>query len=215
MKTIQTLILLISCSALWAAEVPNNADQVRPLLPGSIAPAFVATNAYGDIFDFDPAKLQRPAVLIFYRGGWCPFCNLYWSELRKVEAELLAMDLDVMFLSADSPAVLAEAIVDETDRPAYHLLSDASSEIAQAFGIAFRADDKTYQRYIEMNLVDLEKASGYKHHNLPAPAVFIVNTEGVVAFQYVNPNYKIRLAPEVLLAAARNMPDYQLRFDRR
>ena len=211
MKPIQIFLLLICCGALWAAEVPDNADQVRPLLPGSNAPAFTATNAYGKAFNFDPANLQRPAVLIFYRGGWCPFCNLYWAEFRKVEAELLAMDLDLMFLSADSAETLAEAIADETDRPAYHLLSDASSEIAQAFGIAFRADDKTYNRYLGMKLVDLEKASGYKHHNLPVPAVFIIGTDGVVAFQYVNPNYKVRLAPEVLVAAARAMPDYRLK----
>ena len=211
MKTIQTVLWLICSGALWASEVPDNADQVRPLLPGSNAPAFAATNAYGDAFNFEPAKLQRPAVLIFYRGGWCPYCNLYWAEFRKVEKQLLAMDLDLLFLSADSADTLAEAVTDEMDRPAYQLLSDASSEIAQAFGIAFRASDKTYDRYIEMDLVDLEKASGYKHHNLPVPAVFIIGTDGLVALQYVNPNYKVRLPPEVLLAAARALPDFRLK----
>ena len=215
MKIIQIAALLLFCGSLLAADVPNDAAQVHPLLPGTNAPAFKATNAYGDTFDFDPENLDRPAILIFYRGGWCPYCNVYWAELRKVEAELLAMDLDVMFLSADSPAVLAEAVTDETDRPGYQLLSDGSSEIAQAFGIAFRASDKTYNRYIEMELVDLEKASGYDHHNLPVPAVFIIGADGIVAFQYVNPNYKVRLAPQVLLAAARSLPDFHLKRKRK
>ena len=215
MKTIQTIFLLLCCGAIWAGEVPTNANEVRPLLPGSDAPAFSATNAYGETFSFDPQNLQRPAVLIFYRGGWCPYCNLYWSELRKIETELLAMNLDVMFLSADSPSVLAKAVADEADRPAYQLLSDGSSEIAQAFGIAFRASDKTYNRYLEMNLVDLEKASGYDHHNLPAPAVFIIGADGVIAFQYVNPKYNVRLPPQVLLAAARSLPDFRLNLKSR
>ena len=211
MKTIQTVLWLICSGALWAADVPDSADQIRPLLPGSKAPAFTATNAYGEGFNFEPANLQRPAVLIFYRGGWCPYCNLYWAEFRKAETQLLAMDLDLMFLSADSAEVLGAAVADETDRPAYQLLSDASSEIAQAFGIAYRASDKTYNRYVEMDLVDLEKASGYEHHNLPVPAVFIIGTDGVVAFQYVNPNYKVRLPPEVLLSAIRSLPDFRLK----
>jgi peroxiredoxin len=211
MKVIQAAALLLFCGLLSAAEVPNEASQVHPLLPGSDAPAFTAVNAYGESFDFDPKALERPAVLIFYRGGWCPYCNLYWAELRKVEAELMALDLDLMFLSADSPETLADAVADETDRPAYHLLSDGSSEIAQAFGIAFRASDKTYNRYLEMDLVDLEKASGYDHHYLPVPAVFIIGTDGVVAFQYVNPNYKVTLAPQVLLAAVANLPEFHIK----
>ena len=211
MKAMQIVLLLICCGALWAGEVPDKADLVHPLLPGSNSPAFTATNAYGETFNFDPANLERPAVLIFYRGGWCPFCNLYWAEFRKVEAELLALDLDLMFLSADSAEILAEAVTDKTDRPAYHLLSDGSSEIAQAFGIAFRASDKTYNRYIEMDLVDLEKASGYGHHNLPVPAVFVIGTDGTIAFQYVNPNYKVRLAPEVLVAVVRALPNFRLK----
>ncbi len=206
--------------AAWGGEltdpgevaVPDDAADVRPLLPGAQAPAFRATNAYGEEFGFDPAALERPAVLIFYRGGWCPYCNLYWSELRKVEDELLALDLDLVFLSADSPAVLAEAVADSNERPAYHLLSDASSSIAVQFGIAFRVDDATYQRYLGYD-IDLERASGYEHHRLPAPATFIVGADGVIAFSYVNPDYKVRLHPAVLVAAARTMPEYRLRRD--
>ena len=205
------LALLWLAGAVFA-QVPTNAADVRPLLPGADAPSFEATDAYGRTFVFDPAALERPAVLIFYRGGWCPFCSLYWAELRKVEDELLALDLDLIFVSADSPAVLAEAVADTEDRPGYQLLSDASSQIAVAFGIAFQVDEATYRRYIAKSIVDLEQASGgYGHHRLPAPATFIVDRDGVIKFSYVNPDYKVRLHPEVLLAAARTMPDYRLR----
>ncbi len=205
-------VVLLGLVARVTAGVPTDAADVRPLLPGAHAPAFQATDAYGQTFAFDPAALERPAVLIFYRGGWCPYCNLYWAELRKVEDELLALDLDLIFLSADSPEVLAEAVADAEDRPAYHLLSDASSEIAVAFGIAFRVADETYRRYLEHD-IDLERASGYRHHRLPVPATFVVGRDGVIRFSYVNPDYKVRLHPDVLLAAARTMPGYRLRRD--
>ncbi len=208
--TLRALLLCLIGAA--QAEVPSDAADVRPLLPGARAPAFQAINADGETYKFDPAALERPAILIFYRGGWCPYCNLYWSELRKVEDELLALDADLIFISADSPAVLAEAVAEAEDRPGYHLLSDASSDIAVAFGIAFQVDEATYRRYLQHD-IDLERISGYRHRRLPAPATFIVGADGVIRFGYVNPDYKVRLHPEVLLAAARTMPEYRLRRD--
>jgi peroxiredoxin len=75
-------------------------------------------------------------------------------------------------------------------------------EAAKAFGLAFRVDDKGYQRLSGYG-IDLEAASGEKHHLLPVPAVYLVGKDGIVQFQYVNPNYRVRLTPEVLLAAAK------------
>ena len=192
------------------AEVAPDAFSVRPLLAGEPAPAFEATSATGATFRFDPEKLQRPALIIFYRGGWCPYCNLHWAELRKVEEDLLAAGVDLIFLSADRPAVLAEAVADD-DAPSYHLLSDASMQIAEAFGIAFKVDEATVERYLTKHDIDLEAASGHDHHVLPAPATFLVDTDGIIKFQYVNPDYKVRLSPEVMLAVARTMPNRTLK----
>jgi len=192
------------------SAVPDNANDIRPLLPGQVAPRFEAINAYGKSYVFDPQELERPAVIIFYRGGWCPKCNMYWADLHKIEQDMLDLDLDVIFISADSADIIANAIADPDDAPEYHLLSDGSSQIAQSFGIAFRLDDKTYERYRDIGLVDIEEASGFDHHNLPAPAVFIMDNQGVIKFSYVNPDYSVRLHPEVLLAAVRTMPGYRL-----
>ncbi|MDX1571347.1 MAG: peroxiredoxin-like family protein [Xanthomonadales bacterium] len=198
-------IVLLIVASVSAAEVAPDAFSVKPLLAGERAPEFEAPSAAGEVFHFDPEALDRPTLIIFYRGGWCPYCNLHWAELRRIEDELLASGVDLIFLSADRPSVLAEAMEDD-DAPRYHLLSDASMEIAEAFGIAFKVDEATVDRYLTYD-IDLEAASGYDHHVLPAPATFLVDTDGVIKFQYVNPDYKVRLSPEVLLAVARTMPD--------
>ncbi|MEM9533793.1 MAG: peroxiredoxin-like family protein, partial [Pseudomonadota bacterium] len=189
------LPLLAALSWAHAGEVPTDASEVQPLLPGTSAPKFTAATAAGETFSLDPAAMERPAVLIFYRGGWCPFCNLYWSKLREIEDELVALNQDVVFISPDRPELLAEALADEADQPTYVLASDADSSIAEAFGIAFRIDDATYERYLEYE-IDLEKSSGHGHRQLPAPAVFIIDTDGVIKFSYVNPDYKVRLHPD-------------------
>jgi peroxiredoxin len=84
----------------------------------------------------------------------------------------------------------------------YTLVSDSEAAGIKGFGIAFRVDDQTFDAYKKFK-IDLEEHSGAKHHLLPVPAVFIIGKNGTILFQYVNPDYKVRLSPDVLLAAAK------------
>ncbi len=73
---------------------------------------------------------------------------------------------------------------------------------SQAFHIAYEVDDATL-KVLAQHGIDLEAPSGEKHHQLPVPAVFLVATNGVIEFEYVNPDYSVRVSPELLLTAAR------------
>ncbi|WP_154221908.1 hypothetical protein [Marinicella rhabdoformis] len=66
-----------------------------------------------------------------------------------------------------------------------------------------KVEAETVEKYKSWG-IDLEKASGHKHRLLPAPATFLVGTDGMIQFQYINPDYKIRLAPSILMAAAQD-----------
>lgn len=206
-KNIIFLLALLPVAAIQAGEVAEDAWSISPLLTGAKAPAFEAVSADGSIFHFDPEARTKPAVIIFYRGGWCPYCNLHWAELRKIEEELLAMDIDLIFLSADQPSMLAQAA--ET-KPGYHLLSDNQLDVAKKFGIAFHVNEAGVKRLLDYGH-DIEAASGMSHHNLPTPAVFVVNADGVIKFKFITPDYKVRLHNDVLLAAIRTMPDWRLK----
>jgi peroxiredoxin len=76
--------------------------------------------------------------------------------------------------------------------------------LSRAFGIAFRVDDPTLEKYSGFG-IDLEKSSGRSHHLLPVPAVYIVDTRGVIRFAHWDPDYKKRLDPESLLSASRKV----------
>ena len=184
---------------LSVAEIFDAPEQVRPVLPGMQAPAFRVVDVDGETVEVDPASLTKPVVVTFYRGGWCPYCNMHLAELRTTEAALTEMGFEVWFVSPDKPELLAEGKDSEFG---YRLFSDPEMNAAQAFGIAFRLDDATFERYVGFGN-DLNERSGDDHQALPAPATFIIGTEGKIQFGYVNPDYSVRLAPEVLLAAAR------------
>ena len=199
-------ILLAAClmlPALSVAEIFDAPEQVRPVLPGMQAPEFRALDVNGEAVEVNPAALEKPLILTFYRGGWCPYCNMHLAELRTTEAELTEMGFDVWFISPDKPELLAQG---DDSEFGYRLLSDPGMNAAQAFGIAFRLDDETFERYAGFGN-NLNERSGDDHQALPAPATFIIGTDGKVQFGYVNPDYSVRLAPEVLLAAARAYTD--------
>lgn len=186
-----------------------DAEHVQPLLPGMKAPDFTVRDVQGQAFQYTAAGQKKPLVLSFYRGGWCPYCNLHLSELRLAEKQLVEMGFDIWFISIDKPELLFESL-DEPDI-GYTIYSDASLDATRAFGLAFKVSDELVEKYLTYD-IDLEKASGETHHVLPAPATYIIGTDGVISFAYINPDYKVRLHPDVLLAAARA---YQAGTDQR
>ncbi len=84
----------------------------------------------------------------------------------------------------------------------FPLFSDSSVELSAAFGLAFHMDDETVALYLSQYQIDLEKASGQKHHNLPVPSVYVVNADGTVHFVHTDPDHTTRLGSEELLAHA-------------
>jgi len=113
---------------------------------------------------------------------------------------LRAIGYQIVAISADRPSKLQESF-DKHDL-GFQLLSDSSMTAAVEFGLAWQMPESMVEKYTEYG-IDLDAASGQSHHVLPVPAVFVVGTDGVVRFQYVNPDHRVRLDADVLLAAAK------------
>lgn len=198
------LLCAVACGTLEAdtrrGEIHADASQVQPLLPGMRAPSFNLRSASDEPVSFDPDHMEKPLVVTFFRGGWCPYCNLHLSEMRTAEAELKSLGFDIWFLSIDKPEVLYASL--EQPDIGYRVLSDAKLEATRAFGLAFRVPAELVEQYRGWG-IDLEDASGETHHVLPVPSTYLIGVDGVIRFQYSNPDYTVRLHPDVLLAAAR------------
>jgi peroxiredoxin len=110
------------------------------------------------------------------------------------------MGYQVFAVSTDSPQQV-DAHRKKNDFP-FLLLSDSTMAGARALGIAFHLDAPSIEQYRKFG-IDLEAASGETHHELPVPAVFVIGTDGKIRFEHVNPDYKSRLDPDVLLAMAK------------
>lgn len=143
---------------------------------------------------------EKPTVLIFYRGGWCPFCTRHLKDLIGIESDLEKQGAQLLAISMDQPSKLKGT--PDREKLHYRLLSDSDAAAAKAFGIAFKVEDELVRKYKESYQIDLEAAAGNKNHILPHPAVFVSDTTGKIRFAHVNPDYKVRLEPKKILEAA-------------
>ena len=200
-------VLVTACNQVSSIDGPTyplSPYDVRPVLVGTKAPAFNVHDAAGKPFSFDPDNLDAPALIIFYRGGWCPYCNKHLMKLRNIEQDMIDLGFDALFLSADKPEKLRE--MQTENEFSYTLLSDNDLIASTAFGLTYYVSDQLLEKLIGWEH-DIEDASGRDHRLLPVPGVFLVNREGIIEYHYVNPDYKVRMEPSVILAAARVMVD--------
>ena len=188
---------------LNAKPIAESSDDVSPLLNGQLVPNVQVTQIDGKTTSLKHYLNGDKAILFFYRGGWCPFCNTQMGQLKKIEPKLKQLGFKLVGISTDAPKDLRKSI--DTMSLQYELLSDYNSEISKAFGIAFFTDAKTTQRYVKrLNLTNPLKRNnaGEPRLVLPVPAIYVINEDGLVVFNYVNPNFKVRLHEDVLLKAA-------------
>ena len=191
-------------ATVQAKPIAENADMVTPLLNGQYVPDVKTTTLSGKQLPLKQVLNGQKTVMFFYRGGWCPYCNTQMGQLKQLEPKLKAMGFQLVGVSTDAPDGLQSSI--EKLDLGYTLLSDFDSSVSQAFGLAFFASKKTTDRYVSaLNLENpLKKNSaGESRLVLPAPAVYIFDSKGLVQFNYVNSNFKIRLHQDVLMAAAK------------
>lgn len=179
--------------------VHASAEEAVPLKAGETLPSVASLKSVkGETVSLADATKGGPAVIVFYRGGWCPFCNTQLAGLAKAQPELASRGVRLIAISPDKPEELAKSL--EKDQLPYTLLSDSDHKAMKAFGIAFAVDAPTQEKYKGYG-IDLAKASGNPEAVLPVPSVFVVDERGTVQFAYSNPDYKVRLGEAELLKA--------------
>jgi peroxiredoxin len=192
------LIRIVSILLLGMALAQAQTNSVS-LKAGDTIPNVTLRTEDDEMVSLRKLVCEKPTVLIFYRGGWCPYCNRHLQSLVGIEADLNRAGAQLLAISMDQPARLKAT--PDREKLHYRLLSDSDAAAAKAFGIAFQVDDATVEKYKGYG-INLDAASGKDHHILPHPAVFVANTNGIIRFAHVNPDYKARLEPAKILDAA-------------
>ncbi len=167
------------------------------LKPGQAAPDMVLPNALGRRMQLSSLWQTGPLIVLFYRGGWCPYCNL---ELRAWQQQLDAVAGANARVVAISPQTPDNSLsTQQKNELAFEVLSDSSLEAARVFGVAFDLPESLVQLYSGVGN-DLPVLNGNGRWSLPVPATFVIDSSGVIQLSHVDVDYRNRAEPADVLA---------------
>lgn len=178
--------------------IPQTANNISPLFIGEKMPIDISLpNQTGELVNLNKLVSAKPTIIVFYRGGWCPYCSKQLSGLQEISNDLITMGYQLVAISTDKPEGLK--VSSEEGNLQYTLLSDADGSVAKDFGVAYKAPEN-YWKF-------LPETTGGKNIDLllPVPSVFMVDRKGKIVFEYINPNFKERINPKLLTAVAETM----------
>jgi peroxiredoxin len=178
-------------------SIPLVAEDISPILIGETLPNANFQNPKGEYVQLKALLEEKPTVLVFYRGGWCPYCNVQLSGLVEIEEDVLELGYQIVAISPDDYKNLQSTI--ENNSTKYKLLSDPNGKFIKEIGIAFKTSS-SLKEYITG-----KGQKGETSSVMPAPTVMIVDKKGVIKFEYINPNYKERISGEMLLSVLKTI----------
>ncbi len=174
----------------------------RALQAGEQFPAFVLPDTNGQMVALADVLRLGPAVILFYRGGWCPFCSLALAAMQRAVPEITRLGARVLAIGPDVGPASADTA--RARRLTFTVLSDPENGLALACGLMFRMPDAMQDIY-RLSGIDMTQLHGNSTWTLPVPAGFVVDTQGIVRFAHVDPDYRRRLEPEAALTVLRGL----------
>ena len=179
----------------------NGAIARSMLKTGDRAPAIVLTNANGETVDVASFLKKGPVIVTFYRGGWCPYCNLELKAYQEILPEIAAAGACLVAISPEKPDdALSTA---EKNALSFEVLSDIGQKVGRAFGLVYSFTDELKSAYRGFNL-DIPAHNGTPEEwALPVSATYVIDRDGVIIYAYTDPDYRDRADPRDVLAAIR------------
>lgn len=182
-------------------EVAMSGAVERAMKVGATAPDFTLPDATGKQVALSEMLKQGPVVLTWYRGAWCPYCNLQLRAYQDALPEMKAMGAQLIAVSPQLPS--NDLTSKEKQELAFAVLSDAGNTAARQYGLVYRMP-KDVQTVLTGKL-DLPKLNGDNSWELPLAATYIIGTDRKVTYAFVDSDYRKRAEPEAILAALKAM----------
>lgn len=198
MMSIKTLSLnfFLFLSFIATAQVWNTPESITPIEVGQIIPDGTLVDSELNSTALYEVLNNQKAVIVIYRGGWCPYCNKQLSELTDIESKIKDLGYRILAISPEDAVNIKESL--QKNNINYELYSDAGAQLIQDLGLAFYSNDKT-NNYIA------KKSSGDHSGILPVPAVIVLGADKKVKYIYHDANYKVRLDSNELLSVLNTM----------
>jgi peroxiredoxin len=169
----------------------------KALKEGAQAPDFTLPDALGNAVTLSHLLSQGPVVITFYRGEWCPYCNLELRAYQRALPQLRALGASLVAISPQTPDHSLSTV--EKIELTFAVLSDVGNQVARQFGLAFTIDEAVRSAHQQVG-ANLPAFNGDDSWELPMAGTFLIDQSGIVRLAFVNPDFTRRLDPSVIIA---------------
>jgi peroxiredoxin len=164
---------------------------------GDHAPPIVLGNAKGETVDVGVLLKRGPVIVTFYRGGWCPFCNLGLRALQRLLPDIEAVGASLVAISPEKPDDSLSTA--EKNALTFDVLSDVGQKVGRAFRLVYEFNDELKSAYKEFGLDIPAKNGAGDEWALPISATYIVDRDGIIIYAYTDADYRDRADPDDIL----------------
>ena len=189
-------IMLDATKKLENLEISKNALKI-----GDKAKSFTLKNVLNENISLDDLVKENDFVVIsFYRGTWCPYCNLELKALQGINNELKSLNAKLVAISPQTPD--ASLTTKEKNELEFEVLSDTDSKVIKDYGLVFNLDDELKPIYENFG-IKIPQSNGVDTYELPMPAVFVINKNKEILFSFIDEDYTKRCEPKTILDTIR------------
>lgn len=181
-------------------ELIDAGAATKAFKAGERAPLFTLNDSDGQPISSAELLEKGPLVISFYRGVWCPYCNMELQALEQVLPEFTASGASLLAISPQTAANSRRSI--RQNQLSFPILSDPRNTVAAAFGLRFSLPGYLVELYQQLKN-DLPAFNGDNSWTLPMPARYVINQKGIIVYAEVNPDYTRRPDPQEMLPALR------------
>ena len=194
-----------------AAKFPNAIKQImrnaidelsesqlisKALKTGDQFPSFILPNAKGVEVDSQTVLDYGPLVIAFYRGGWCPYCNIELKALQSALPEFKAKGAQLLAISPESPDNSLSTV--EKNNLEFEVLTDNNNQFAKSINLVYQLPQELVSLYKKFG-IDLEDSQDNSSNELPISATYVIDTSGKIIYDFIEEDYKLRADPNEIL----------------
>ena len=192
----------LAVMAQATTELINSGIAEQTLQVGDTLPPINLPNALGKTVNTQDLLTEGALVISFYRGQWCPYCNLELRALQQALPEFKALGASLVAISPQNPDNSLSTT--EKNELSFEVLSDVGNQVARQLGLVFQIPEQLRPIYQSFG-IDLPEHNGDETFELPIAATYVINRDGKVVYAFVNPDYTQRAEPADILAAVANL----------
>lgn len=184
-------------------ELRQSGILEQALNVGDTAPEFKLPNAVGDEISLYDALLRGPVVLVWYRGGWCPYCNLQLQHIQKKLEDIRKAGGQVIAITPELPDKTMST--KERHKLEFQVLSDIDNKVADKYRLAYAVPDYVVDHY-DLSIT-LNEYNGNDSKRLPLAVTYVIDKSGIVEYAFLDADYKNRATPEEIIIVLEKLGD--------